>query len=334
MRKKIAIITGIAGQDGSFLAELLLKKNYEVHGIIKKDNNLRRISHILKKIKIHYVPIQNYFAMLNLLKKIRPNEIYHLAGKSLVHYTTLKNKKITNIDFSPTNEFLTMNTNIAGTHNILAAIKSSNIKSKFYFSGSSEMFGHSKTLIQDENTNFNPRSTYGISKVAGYNLSKYYRDSHALHASTGIMYNHESERRGEEFVTRKISISAAKIKLGLQKFIELGNIDAKRDWGYAPEYVQAMWMMLQAKNPDDYVIGTGKLHTVQDFIKIAFLSLDLNYEKYLKINKKLIRPKELFILKSNSKKILKKLNWKAKTDFKSLVSKMVVTDYNLLKSRH
>ncbi len=196
------------------------------------------------------------------------------------------------------------------------------------------MFGHSKTLIQDENTNFNPRSTYGISKVAGYNLSKYYRDSHALHASTGIMYNHESERRGEEFVTRKISISAAKIKLGLQKFIELGNIDAKRDWGYAPEYVQAMWMMLQAKNPDDYVIGTGKLHTVQDFIKIAFLSLDLNYEKYLKINKKLIRPKELFILKSNSKKILKKLNWKAKTDFKSLVSKMVVTDYNLLKSRH
>ena len=196
------------------------------------------------------------------------------------------------------------------------------------------MFGKVKEVPQNENTTFHPRSPYGISKVAGFDLTRNYRESYGLHTSTGILFNHESERRGFEFVTRKISQAVAMIKLKKQKYLELGNLDAQRDWGYAPEYVQAMWMMLQAKNPDDYVIGTGKLHTVQDFIKIAFLSLDLNYEKYLKINKKLIRPKELFILKSNSKKILKKLNWKAKTDFKSLVSKMVVTDYNLLKSRH
>jgi len=323
--KKRALITGITGQDGSYLAEFLLKKNYEVHGIVRRvaladeDHRMWRIKKILKKIKIHSASLESYASIVKIIQLIKPNEIYHLAAQSYVSY-------------SFEDEFSTLNTNVNGTHYILSAIKEFSKKSKFYFAASSEMFGKVRQTPQNENTPFHPRSPYGISKVAGYELTRNYREAYQIFACSGILFNHESPRRGFEFVTRKISYAVARIKLGLQKNLTLGNIYSKRDWGDARDYVKAMWLMLQKKYPNDYVIGTGKTFSVLDFVKIAFKYVNLNYKKYLKIDKKFYRPAEVDLLIADFKKAQKKLKWKPKVNFRELVINMVEEDIKLIKN--
>jgi GDPmannose 4,6-dehydratase len=323
---KKALITGITGQDGSWLAELLLQKGYEVHGLVRRvaletqTHRLWRIKHIIKKIHLHSASMESYASIFNIIYKVKPDEVYHLAAQSYVSY-------------SFEDEFSTLSTNISGTHYVLSAIKETGVKTKFYFAGSSEMFGKTTQVPQNEETKFHPRSPYGISKVAGFELTRNYREAYNLHASSGILFNHESERRGFEFVTRKISIGVAKIKLGIENCIELGNLDAQRDWGYAPEYVEAMWLMLQQKEPDDYVVGSGKTHSVKEFVKLAFESLDLDYQKYIKINKNFYRPSEVDLLKSDCTKIKDIIGWEPKTSFENLVHKMVIFDYDQLKNK-
>ena len=318
--KKVALITGITGQDGSYLAELLLSKGYEVHGIVRRvaledeTHRLWRIREILKDINLHAGSLESYASLFNIILRIKPSEIYHLAAQSYVGY-------------SFEDEFSTLNININGTHYLLSAVKEfAASKVKFYFAASSEMFGKVQAIPQNENTIFNPRSAYGISKVTGYYLVKNYREAYKLHASNGILFNHESPRRGFEFVTRKISHTAAKIKKGSKKKLKLGNINAKRDWGHAKDYVEAMWLMLQKDNPEDYVIGTGKEHSVEDFAKKAFAHVGLNYKDHIVIDKKLIRPAEVDTLLADYTKAKKNLNWKPKISFDDLVITMVEND--------
>ena len=321
---KKALITGITGQDGSYLAEFLLKKKYKVYGIVRRvaledeTHRLWRIKHLLKKIELKSASLESYASLVKIIQKIKPDEIYHLAAQSYVSY-------------SFEDEFSTLNTNINGTHYILSAIKDFSPKTKFYFAGSSEMFGKVQKKIQDENTRFYPRSAYGISKVAGFELTRNYRDAYNLFACTGILFNHESPRRGFEFVTRKISSSVAKIKYGKQKYLYLGNINAKRDWGHAIDYVKAMWLMLQQKKPSDFVIGTGRMNSVKDFLKIAFSIAGLNYKKYLKIDKSLLRPAEVETLRANYNKAKKILKWKPTVNFEKLVKEMVMEDLKSFK---
>ena len=321
---KKALITGITGQDGSYLAEFLLKKKYKVYGIVRRvaledeTHRLWRIKHLLKKIELKSASLESYASLVKIIQKIKPDEIYHLGAQSYVSY-------------SFEDEFSTLNTNINGTHFILSAIKDFSSKTKFYFAGSSEMFGKVQRKIQDENTRFYPRSAYGISKVAGFELTRNYRDAYNLFACTGILFNHESPRRGFEFVTRKISSSVAKIKYGKQKYLYLGNINAKRDWGHAKDYVKAMWLMLQQKKPSDFVIGTGRMNSVKDFLKIAFSMVGLNYKKYLKIDKSLLRPSEVETLRANYNKAKKNLKWKPTVNFEKLVKEMVVEDLKYFK---
>ena len=318
--KKVALITGITGQDGSYLAELLLSKGYEVHGIVRRvaledeTHRLWRIREILKDINLHAGSLESYASLFNIILRIKPSEIYHLAAQSYVGY-------------SFEDEFSTLNININGTHYLLSAVKEfAASKVKFYFAGSSEMFGKVKAIPQNENTIFNPRSAYGISKVTGYHLVKNYREAYKLHASNGILFNHESPRRGFEFVTRKISYAAAKIKKGSKEKLKLGNINAKRDWGHAKDYVEAMWLMLQKDNPEDYVIGTGKEHSVEDFAKKAFAHVGLNYKDHIEIDKKLMRPAEVDTLLADYSKAKKNLNWEPKISFDDLVISMVEND--------
>ena len=321
---KKALITGITGQDGSYLSEFLLKKNYQVYGLVRRvaledeSHRLWRIKHLLKKIKLSSASLESYASIVKIIQKIKPDEIYHLGAQSYVAY-------------SFEDEFSTLNTNINGTHYILSAIKDFSPKSKFYFAGSSEMFGKVQKNKQDEKTRFYPRSAYGISKVAGFELTRNYREAYKIFACTGILFNHESPRRGFEFVTRKISSSVAKIKLGKQKTLQLGNIFAKRDWGHAKDYVEAMWLMLQQKKPEDFVIGTGKMHSVKDFAKLAFSIVGLNYKKYVKFNKTLLRPAEVDTLKANYNKAKKILKWKPKINFTQLVKEMVKEDLKFFK---
>ena len=321
---KKALITGITGQDGSYLSELLLKKNYKVYGIVRRvaledeTHRLWRIKHLLNRIELKSASLESYASIVKIIQKVRPDEIYHLGAQSFVAY-------------SFEDEFSTLNTNINGTHYILSAIKDFSPKTKFYFAGSSEMFGKVQKKIQDENTRFYPRSAYGISKVAGFELTRNYRDAYNLFACTGILFNHESPRRGFEFVTRKISSSVAKIKYGKQKFLYLGNINAKRDWGHAIDYVKAMWLMLQKNKPSDYVIGTGRMNSVKDFVKIAFSIAGLDYKKYLKIDKSLLRPSEVETLRANYNKAKKNLKWKPTVNFEKLVKEMVVEDLKYFK---
>ena len=321
---KKVLITGITGQDGSYLAELLLKKNYQVHGIVRRvaledeTHRLWRIRKILKKITLHSASLESYASLVRIVAKIKPDEVYHLAAQSYVVY-------------SFEDDFSTLNTNINGTHFMLSAIKEFSPKSKFYFASSSEMFGKVRTKPQNEKTPFYPRSPYGISKVAGFELTRNYREAHNIFACSGILFNHESPRRGFEFVTRKISYSVARIKLGLQKELNLGNIDAQRDWGHAADYVVAMWKMLQQNKPEDFVIGTGKMYSVKDFAKLAFQHVGLNYKDYIKIDKKLIRPAEVDILCAEYKKAAKILKWKPLKKFKDLVNEMVDSDLSNLK---
>ena len=318
--KKVALITGITGQDGSYLAELLLSKGYEVHGIVRRvaledeTHRLWRIRKILKDINLHAGSLESYASLFNIIMKIKPTEVYHLAAQSYVGY-------------SFEDEFSTLNININGTHYLLSAVKEfANSKLKFYFAGSSEMFGKVKETPQNEDTIFNPRSSYGISKVTGYYLTKNYREAYNLHASNGILFNHESPRRGFEFVTRKISHAAARIKKGSKEKLRLGNINAKRDWGHSKDYVEAMWIMLQQDNPSDYVIGTGEEHSVEEFAKKAFTHLGLNYKDHIVIDKKLMRPTEVDTLLADSSKAKKILKWKPKISFDELVTNMVESD--------
>ena len=317
---KVALITGITGQDGSYLAELLLSKGYEVHGIVRRvaleDENHRlwRIRKILNDVTLHAGSLESYASLFNIVLKIKPEEVYHLAAQSYVGY-------------SFEDEFSTLNININGTHYLLSAVKEfADSKIKFYFAGSSEMFGKTQESPQNENTPFNPRSSYGISKVTGFYLTKNYREAYKLHASTGILFNHESPRRGFEFVTRKITHAVARIKKGLQKKLKLGNLKAKRDWGHAKDYVEAMWMILQQNNSDDFVIGTGKEHTVEDFANKAFSHVGLNYKDHVILDKKLIRPAEVDTLLANPNKAKKILKWKQKISFDDLVKNMVDHD--------
>tara|TARA_Y100001970_G_scaffold269123_1_gene361212 strand:+ start:4127 stop:5044 length:918 start_codon:yes stop_codon:yes gene_type:complete len=305
---------------------LLLKKNYEVHGIIRhvalenSTNRLSRIKHLIKKITLHPASMESFPSIYKIIQKIQPDEIYHLAAQSYVGY-------------SFQDEFSTLNTNINGTHYVLSSVAEINKDIKFYFAASSEMFGNTNISPQKEDTPFNPRSVYGISKVAGYNLTKNYRETYNIHASSGILFNHESPRRGPEFVTRKISLGVAKIKLGLQKKIKLGNIKSKRDWGYAKDYVEAIWKILQQKNPDDYVIGTEKNYSVENFLEIAFDHVNLDYKKYIEIDKNLIRPSDINLLVANTKKAKKVLKWKHKTSFIKLVKMMVDHDIKELNKK-
>ena len=318
--KKVALITGITGQDGSYLSELLLSKGYEVHGIVRRvaledeTHRLWRIRKIIKDINLHAGSLESYASLFNIILKIKPAEVYHLAAQSYVGY-------------SFEDEFSTLNININGTHYLLSAVKEfADSKIKLYFAASSEMFGNVKETPQNENTHFNPRSSYGISKVTGFYLSKNYREAYKLHTSNGILFNHESPRRGFEFVTRKISHGVAKIKKGSLKKLKLGNLKAKRDWGHAKDYVEAMWLMLQQKKPQDFVIGTGKEHSVEDFAKKAFSHVGLNYKDHVILDKNLIRPAEVDTLLANYAKAKRILKWEPKISFNDLVINMVEHD--------
>jgi len=317
---KIALITGITGQDGSYLAELLLSKGYKVHGIVRRvaledeTHRLWRIRGILKDLTLHAGSLESYASLFNIILKIKPDEVYHLAAQSYVGY-------------SFEDEFSTLNININGTHYMLSALKEfTNKKIKFYFASSSEMFGKVMETPQKESTPFHPRSAYGISKVTGYYLVKNYREAYNLHASNGILFNHESPRRGFEFVTRKITYGVARIKKGLQKKIKLGNIDSKRDWGHAKDYVEAMWLMLQKDKPDDYVVGTGEHHSVEEFAKKAFDHVGMNYKDYIEIDENLKRPAEVDTLLANCSKAKKILKWEPKISFDEMIKEMVEND--------
>lgn len=321
---KKALITGITGQDGSYLTEFLLSKGYVVHGIVRRvaiedsTHRLWRIRHLLPKIHLHAASLESFPSLLNVVKEVQPDECYHLAAQSYVSY-------------SFEDEFSTLQANINGTHYILSAIKDYAPNCRFYFAGSSEMFGNTDATPQDENTPFYPRSAYGISKVSGFHLTRNYREVYGLKASCGILYNHESPRRGFEFVTRKITSSAARIKLGLEKKLCLGNLEAKRDWGHAKEYVEAMWLMLQQEPPRDYVIATGKAHMVQEVVEIAFSSLGLDYREHVTIDPRLLRPAEVHSLLGNPTKARQELGWEPRIAFRELIVEMVEADLAHLK---
>ena len=326
MKKKKALISGITGQDSSYLAELLLKKNYQVFGTVRRsavedqDNRMSRIKHLLNDITLIPVSLENYASVYNAVKSCMPDECYHLAAQSFVAN-------------SFEDEFTTMSVNVGGTHNVLSAIKDLVPACRFYFSGSSEMFGAVKETPQTENTPFNPVSPYGISKVAGFHLTKYYRGCHKLFACNGLLFNHESERRGTEFVTRKITRAVARIKLGLQKELVLGNLEAKRDWGYAPDYVEAMWLMLQQDEPGDYVVASGQAHSVKEFVELAFECVGLDRQKYVKIDEKFYRPAEVNLLLGDSSKARQKLGWSPTIGFGTMVRGMVNNDLKIVSNR-
>lgn len=319
---KKALITGITGQDGSYLAEFLLEKGYEVHSIVRRsaiedpEHRMSRILHILDRIVIHAGSLESYPSIFNVVKKVEPEECYHLAAQSYVAYS-----------FS--DEFSTLITNINGTHHILSAIKEIIPSCRVYFAASSEMFGNAEESPQNENTKFMPRSAYGVSKLTGYHLVRNYREAHGLFAVSGILFNHESPRRGFEFVTRKISSHAAKIKLGLAKELKLGNLDSRRDWGHAKDYIKAMWMMLQMDVPDDYVVGTGESNSVRDFVKIAFDHLGLDYEEFVITDQIYYRPAEIHSLVADASKARSKLGWSYRYRFTDLVQEMVENDLSL-----
>ena len=316
---KRALITGITGQDGSYLAELLLSKGYEVHGIVRRvaledpEHRLWRIRHISDKVTLHAASLESYASIFNVVEKVRPDECYHLAAQSFVSY-------------SFEDEFSTINTNINGAHFILSAIKEKTPECKLYFAASSEMFGKVKETPQNEDTPFHPRSPYGISKVAGFDLTRNYREAYDLFACNGILFNHESPRRGYEFVTRKISNGVARIKLGLDNELRLGNLEAKRDWGFAGDYVKAMWLMLQQDEPDDYVIATNESHSVKEFTELAFSNAGLNWKEYVVVDEKFYRPAEIHILRGDYSKGKMKLGWEPATRFDELVKMMVEAD--------
>jgi|ERR1039457_1089196 GDPmannose 4,6-dehydratase len=327
MSKK-ALITGITGQDGSYLAELLLSKGYEVHGIVRRAStfNRGRLDAIYadpklheKRLFLHYADLGELGSLSRLLSRAQPDEVYNLAAQSHVRVS---------FDIPE----YTLDVTAMGTLRLLEAIRGSGLKPKFYQASSSEMFGKAQQVPQTEKTPFYPRSPYGVAKVCAYWATVNYRESYELHASNGILFNHESPRRGEAFVTRKITLAVAHILAGLQDKVSLGNLDAKRDWGYAKEYVEAMWLMLQQEKPDDYVIATGETHSVREFLEEAFGLAGLDWRKHVVYEPRYLRPAEVDMLVGDSSKAERQLGWKPKTTFKELAKLMVEADIELLKA--
>jgi GDPmannose 4,6-dehydratase len=316
---KKAFITGITGQDGSYLAELLLEKGYKVYGLVRsvsfedERHRMSRILHLLNEIELIPGSMESYPSIYKAVSVVKPDEVYHLAAQSFVSY-------------SFEDEFSTLQANISGCHYILSAVHDIVPDARFYFAASSEMFGKALEVPQNENTPFHARSVYGISKVAGFDLTRNYREAYKLFACNGILYNHESPRRGYEFVTRKITSHAAMIKLGIADKLELGNLEAKRDWGHARDYVKAMWMMLQQNKPDDYVICTGKDNSVRQFCQKTFAYLGLDYEKYVVTNPKFFRPAETEMLVGDYSKAKQNLGWSPNVSIDELISEMVDND--------
>ena len=324
-QQKTAFITGITGQDGSYLAELLLSKGYEVHGVIRRSSsfNTERIEGIYqdphldsRDLYLHYGDLSDATSLINLLRDIKPDEVYNLAAQSHVK-----------VSFEIPD--YTGDISGLGSLRILEALRASKLESKFYQASSSELYG-STPPPQSETTTFHPRSPYAVSKLYAFWSTVNYREAYGMHASNGILFNHESPRRGQTFVTRKITYAVARIAAGVQKKLYLGNLDAVRDWGYAKEFVEAMWLMLQQKNPDDYVIATGKAATVRDFVEVAFKEADLNWEDYVEVDPRYFRPAEVDALIGDFSKAKTKLNWQPKTDWKDLAKLMVKADIDLV----
>ena len=325
---KVALITGITGQDGSYLSELLLSKKYEVHGIIRRSSsfNTGRLNDVYqdphvdnRNLILHYGDLQDSSSLINLIRDIKPSEIYNLGAQSHVKVSFEIPESTSDITG-------------LGTIRLLEAIRASGIETKFYQASSSELYG-STPPPQNEQTPFHPRSPYGVAKIFSYWATVNYRESYGLHASNGILFNHESPRRGETFVTRKITKAVARIAAGIDKELYLGNLDAVRDWGYAKEYVEAMWLMLKQSQGDDYVIATGESATVRDFANVAFARANLHYEKYIKIDERYLRPAEVDALIGDASKAKKNLNWEPKTKWKALAELMVDADVQLLDDK-
>jgi GDPmannose 4,6-dehydratase len=317
-----ALITGITGQDGSYLAEALLQKGYEVVGMVRRSStvNYERIAHIQGSIDFVNGDLLDQISLIDAIKIHEPDEIYNLAAQSFVQTSFGQ-------------PVLTGETTALSVTRMLDAIRIVNPKIRFYQASSSEMFGKVAEVPQTEATPFHPRSPYGVAKVYGHWITVNYRESYNLHASSGILFNHESPRRGLEFVTRKISYGAASIKLGLEEKLSLGNLDAKRDWGFAGDYVEAMWMMLQQEKPDDYVICSGMTHSVREFCDLAFSHLGLNYEDHVVVDEQFFRPAEVDLLVGDYGKAKRVLAWEPSTSFKDLVAMMVEADLALLEGR-
>ena len=324
---KKAFITGITGQDGYYLSKLLLENDYEVHGIIRRASNFNtdRIDPLIAKysknnqLNLYYSDLTDSSSLSNLIAKIQPDEIYNLAAQS-------------HVAVSFKNPIYTTETGNLGTLSILEAIRNLDKDVKFYQASSSEMYGGEEKIPLDEKSPFNPKSPYAASKVFSYNLTKIYRESYGLFSSNGILFNHESPMRGETFVTRKITRAVGRISVGIQEKLTLGNINAERDWGFAGDYVDAMWKILNHEKPDDFVIATGRSHTVEEFLKIAFNHINKNYEEFVVTSENYFRPNEVNFLLGNSSKAKKDLNWEPQTDFKELVKMMVESDIEIAKS--
>jgi GDPmannose 4,6-dehydratase len=316
---KRALITGITGQDGSYLAELLLEKGYEVIGMVRRSStlNFERIAHLQERITLVPGDLLDEVSMINLLREHRPNEVYNLAAQSFVQTSWGQ-------------PVLTGETTALGVTRVLDAIRIVDPEIRFYQASSSEMFGKVQAVPQSEETPFYPRSPYGVAKLYGHWITINYRESYDLHASSGILFNHESPRRGLEFVTRKISNAVARIKLGQQDELRLGNLDAQRDWGFAGDYVEAMWLMLQQDGPDDFVVSTGETHTVREFVELAFGRVDLDWEKYVVMDERFMRPAEVDLLIGDPAKAHQVLGWKPKMPFPELVHTMVDADLHEL----
>ena len=321
---KRALITGITGQDGSYLAELLLEKGYEVHGLVRRvafeapEHRLHRIGHLVDQVTLHPGSLESYASIFTLVEKLKPDECYHLAAQSFVGY-------------SFEDAFTTLDVNIDGTLYLLSAIHERSPKTRFYFAATSEMFGKVEESPQNESTRFHPRSPYGISKVAAFHLVRNYREAHGLFACDGILFNHESPRRGFEFVTRKITSAVARIKAGRESQLRLGNLDAQRDWGFAGDYVRAMWLMLQQKEPDDFVIATNETHTVREFAELAFRRAGLDYENHVVVDERFYRPAEVSTLRGDYAKAKRELGWEPAVRFTDLVNTMVDADIEALE---
>ena len=327
MKMKRALITGITGQDGSYLADFLLKKDYEVHGIIRRAStfNTARIDHLYQdphvngvRLFLHYGDLSDSVNLVKLLYDLKPDEIYHLAAQSHVRVS---------FDIPE----YTADVTGVGAIRILEAIREAGVNTRFYQASSSEMFGKVQEIPQTETTPFWPRSPYGAAKVFAYWVTVNYRESYGLHASNGILFNHESPRRGETFVTRKITRAVARIKLGMDECLYLGNLDARRDWGYAPEYVEGMWRIIQADSPGDYILATNETHSVKEFVELAFSHVDLDWKQYVRYDKRYERPAEVDLLIGNPEKARKLLGWEPTVRFPELVRIMVDADLEMAK---
>src|SRR5947209_6112824 len=322
---KRALITGLTGQDGSYLAEHLLSLGYEVHGLVRRvaledpQRRFSRIAHLVDRLTLHPASLESYPSIFHVMSRHKFDECYHLAAQSFVAE-------------SFADGFSTMNTNINGTHYVLAALRELQTNCRFYFAGSSEMFGKAKETPQREATPFHPRSPYGISKVAGFELTRNYREAYDLFCASGILFNHESPRRGFEFVTRKISAGVARIKSGRDKELRLGNLESRRDWGHAKDYVRAMHSMLQQEEPEDFVVASGEPHTVREFCELAFAEVDLDYRDYVVTDERFYRPAEVDSLVGDATRAREVLNWRPEYNFEQLVKDMVHNDLAVLNS--